>query len=221
MSIIKEEKKELLNKIYSDLKKINIKCLKVSNLVLELKENGYVTGSILIGYYEMEELRKKVNEVFLVDVENSINSENDDCFIDVYQCFYITFDEFTSSVFNLEWFSNKLFKEYLKIKRTINETKVYLDKIDVLLDSIYKQDYIFTCDSNYLVFKDKFDVLNKKYLKWIATYNEKLLLIMLEQSSGIVLEYYSILCEIYGSVRYLLEDDLYYYCRNNKLQYKM
>lgn len=130
-------------------------------------------------------------------------------------------NEFTSSVFNLERYSNKLFKEYLKIKRTINETKVYLDKIDVLLDSIYKQDYIFTCDSNYLAFKDKFDVLNKRYLKWIATYNEKLLLIMLEQSSDIVLDYYSILCGIYGSVRYLLEDDLYYYCRNNKLQYKM
>ena len=221
MSITKEEKKELLNKIYSDLKKINIKYSKVSNLVSEFKENGYVTGSILIGYYEMEELHKKVNEVYLIGVENSINSENDDDFIVAYQCFYLTFDEFTSSVFSLERFSDKLFKEYLKIKRTINETKVYLDKIDVLLDSIYKQDYIFTCDSSYLVFKDRFDVLNKRYLKWIATYNEKLLLIMLEQSSDIVLDYYSILCGIYGSVRYLLEDDLYYYCRNNKLQYKM
>lgn len=221
MSITIEEKKELLNKIYSDLKKINIKCLEVSNLVTELKENGYVTGSILIGNYEMEELRKKVNEVFLIGVENSINSENDDDFIVSYQCFYLTFDEFKSSVFNLGLFSNKLFKEYLKIKRTINETKVYLDKIDVLLDSIYKQDYIFTCDSSYLVFKDKFDVLNKRYLKWIEMYNEKFLLIMLEQSSDIVLNYYSILCGIYGSARYLLEDELYYYCRNNNLQYKM
>lgn len=221
MSITKEEKKELLNKIYSDLKKINIKHLKVSNLVLELKENGYVTGSILIGYYEMEELHKKVNDVFLIGVENSINSENDDDFIVAYQCFYLNFDEFKSFVFSLECFSNKLFKEYLKIKRTINETKVYLDKIDILLDSIYKQDYIFTCDSNYLVFKDRFDVLNKRYLKWIERFNEKLLLIMLDENSDIVLKYYSILCEIYGSVRYLLEDDLYYYCRNNKLQYKM
>lgn len=221
MSITKEEKKELLNKIYSDLKKINIKHLKVSNLVLELKENGYVTGDILIGNYETKELQKKINDVYLIGVENSINSENDDDFLVAYQCFYLTFDEFKSSLFNLEWFSNKLFKEYLKIKRTINETKVYLDKIDVLLDSIYKEDYIFTCDNSYLVFKDRFDVLNKRYLKWIETFNEKLLLIMLERNSDIVLEYYSILCEIYGSVRYLLEDDLYYYCRNNNLQYKM
>ena len=41
------------------------------------------------------------------------------------------------------------------------------------------------------------------------------------KKSDIVLDYYSILCEIYGSVRYLLEDDLYYYCRNNNLQYKV
>ena len=221
MSITIEEKKELLNKIYSDLKKINIKCLEVSNFVTELKENGYVTGDILIGNYETIELQKKINDVYLIGVENSINSENDDDFLVAYQCFCLTFDEFKSSLFNLEWLSNKLFKEYLKIKRTINETKVYLDKIDILLDSIYKEDYIFTCDKSYLHFKDRFDVLNKRYLKWIATYNEKLLLIMLEQSSDIVLDYYSILCEIYGSVRYLLEDDLYYYCRNNNLQYKM
>ena len=219
--MIKEEKEKLLNEIYFDLKKINTKCLKVSKLVLELKENGYVTGSVLIGYYEVEELRKKVNEVYLIGVENSINLENDNDFIVAYQCFCLTFDEFKSSLFNLEWFSNKLFKEYSKIKRTVTEIRYYLDKIDILLDSIYKEDYIFTCDKSYLHFKDRFDVLNKRYLKWIETYNEKLLLIMLEQSSDIVLDYYSILCEIYGSVRYLLEDDLYYYCRNNKLQYKM
>ena len=49
--MIKEEKEKLLNEIYFDLKKINTKCLKVSKLVSELKENGYVTGSVLIGYY--------------------------------------------------------------------------------------------------------------------------------------------------------------------------
>lgn len=116
---------------------------------------------------------------------------------------------------------NSGYDGYSMSKRTVTEIRYYLDKIDILLDSIYKEDYIFTCDKSYLHFKDRFDVLNKRYLKWIETYNEKLLLIMLEQSSDIVLDYYSIFCEIYGSVRYLLEDDLYYYCRNNNLQYKM
>lgn len=221
MSITIEEKKELLNKIYSDLKKINIKCLEVSNLVTELKENGYVTGKVLSDYDGMKEDKKNLNEIYLKDVENCLNFEDDKRFILAYKDFCLCFNKFKVSLNNLERFLLKLFAEYLKITRTVTETKDYLGKIDVLLDSIYKEDYIFTCDNSYLVFKDRFDVLNERYLKWVATYNEKLLLIMLEQSSDIVLDYYSILCGIYGFVRYLLEDDLYYYCRNNKLQYKM
>lgn len=107
------------------------------------------------------------------------------------------------------------------------EINILNDNISFVLEDFRKSNLLATSkkingyDKKYKDLIDRFDVLNKRYLKWIETYNEKLLLIMLEQSSDIVLEYYSILCEIYGSVRYLLEDDLYYYCRNNNLQYKM
>lgn len=221
MSITKEEKEKLLNEISFNLKKINKKYLDVSITVSQLIKNGYVTGKVLSDYDGMKEDKKNLNEIYLKDVENCLNFEDDKRFILAYKDFCLCFNKFKVSLNNLECFSLKLFAEYLKITRTVTETKDYLGKIDVLLDSIYKEDYIFTCDNSYLVFKDRFDVLNERYLKRVATYNEKLLLIMLEQSSDIVLDYYSILCEIYGSVRYLLEDDLYYYCRNNNLQYKM
>ena len=221
MSETIEEKKELLNEIRIKAKKMNKKYLDVSVIVSQLIEKGYVTGKILSDFDKMKEYQKNLNEVYLKNVENSLNLEDDISFIVSYKNFCLCFNKFKVSVNNLKCFSLKLFEEYSKITRTVNETKYNLDKINVLLDSIYKQDYIYTCDSSYLVFKDKFDVLNKRYLKWIEMYSEKLLLIMLEQNSDIVLNYYSILCTIYGSVRYLLEDELYYYCRNNNLQYKV
>lgn len=221
MTITIEEKKELLNEIRIKMRKINKKYLDVSIIVSRLIENGYVTGKVLSDYDEIKVYQKNLNEVYLVGVENTLNLEDEISFILAYKNFSLCFNKFKVSLKKLECFSLKLLAEYLKITRTVTETKNYLDKIDFLLDSIYKEDYIFTCDNSYLVFKDRFDVLNNRYLRWIAKYNEKLLLIVLERKSDIVLDYYSILCEIYGSVRYLLEDDLYYYCRNNNLQYKM
>lgn len=221
MSMTIEEKRELLNDISFNLKKLNKKYLDVSIIVSQLIENGYVTGKVLSDYNDLKEYQKNLNEVYLKDVDDSLNLEDDNCFILAYKNFFLCFNKFKVSLKKIECFSLKLFAEYLKITRTVTETKDYLDKIDFLLDSIYKEDYIFTCDSSYLVFKDRFDVLNKRYLRWIENYNEKLLLIVLEKKFDIILDYYSILCEIYGSVRYLLEDDLYYYCRNNNLTYKM
>lgn len=221
MIIKKEEKKELLNEVYSKVKKLNKKCVDVSTMISQLIENGYVTGKVLSEYDVIKDFQKKLNDNYLGDIEKSFNLEDDSYFIDEYTNFCLWLNKFQVSLNNLECFSLKLFMEYSKITRTVIEIKSYLDKIDDLLDNIYKQHYIFSFDSSYLVFKDKFYILNKRYLKWIEIYNQKYLLIMLEKNSDIVLDYYNILCEIYGCVRCLLEDDLYYYCRDNYLKYKM